>query len=1045
MKYYADLHIHSHYSMATSKMLTPEYLDLAARQKGISVVGTGDFTHPGWLAEMKEKLDPLDNGLFRLKNGLRPDVGRNINADFLPQFILTAEISNIYKKNGKVRKVHNVVLAPDFHTVERIQQSLQQGGFNITSDGRPILGLDSRDLLEMLLSVDERILLIPAHIWTPWFSALGARSGFDSIEECYEDLSQHITAVETGLSTDAPMNWMCSRLDKFTLLSNSDAHSPDKLGRNANIFMGEASYDSIVQALAQPDGRFGGTVDMYPQEGKYHYAGHRKCGICFDPVQTAQHQGICPVCGKKITMGVINRIVELSDRENIEERPNRKDFQYIIPLKEILSEIYQCGVQSKTITRQYNTLIQNIAAELPLLLETNPDEIESKGGKLLTEAIKRMRSGRVHIKEGFDGEYGSIKVFEADELAYYQQDMLFSGERKAAPKKRPLLNFDLSLYHAAMKDQKVREDLAAEPQKIYKRLYNEMQQKAVDHMEGAALVLAGPGTGKTHVLTGRIVQMVKEKNIDPVRILAVTFTRRAAGEMRERLAARLSREISNKMMVCTFHALGLMLLRENMPEKDINIISDSKKAGLIASALGLSSKEANAFCEKIATAKSKSSPEMDDDIRIYDEILEKNGLIDLEDLIRKPVLLARQDEGFRNLMALKYDYVLIDEYQDINEQQYHFLKLFLNRHQNLFAIGDPHQAIYGFRGADLGLIRRFRDDYPNAEIFNLEVSYRCPDNFIRAADSVLSEEVSQTHHTLYGMQRDIKISISDYASDKAEAEGIARIIEDLSGGLRFFSMDSGISKGNLDTDHALSGFGILCRTTRQFDCIAEALNNHSIPFKSSNDLPLFRKKNIAEALETLIGIYSKEEQTPEEYRNIPFLSAQNQMHENLRLILQHQKSMGIKTGKNEENQIVRIIARYNNNPQLLSDDMQLGSKWEEIYHQSEHVHLMTMHASKGLEFRSVFLPGLEQQLMPYTFFRQDADIAEEERLLYVAMTRAKEKLFLSHAAKRHLFGREMQNGPSYFLSRISESLLEREKREIRQKKKDEGDSQLSLF
>src|SRR6056297_669441 len=396
MDFIADLHIHSHHSMATSKKLGPEYLDYWAKIKGIKVVGTGDFTHPEWLKELKEKLEPAEEGLFKLKESYKlphfiPETPENE-----VRFLLSAEIINIYKKKGVVRKIHSVILAPDFNTVERFQNKLSSMNFNITSDGRPILGLDVRDLLEITLEMSDRNFFIPAHIWTPWFSVFGSKSGFDRMEDCFEDLTGHIHAVETGLSTDPPLNWMCSFLDRYTLVSNSDAHSPEKLGRNANLFKTEPTYRAIVEAMKTGDPQqFGGTFDMFPQEGKYHYDGHRKCGIRWDPVETMKHQGICPVCGKKITVGVVNRIVRLSDREEVTQRKNRLPYYSIIPLKEILSEIEGVGEKSKKITRQYEQLIRKAGSEFNLLQYMPVDQVRSIGGEVLAEAIRRMRNNEV--------------------------------------------------------------------------------------------------------------------------------------------------------------------------------------------------------------------------------------------------------------------------------------------------------------------------------------------------------------------------------------------------------------------------------------------------------------------------------------------------------------------------------------------------------------------------------------------------------------------------------------------------------------------------
>jgi DNA helicase II / ATP-dependent DNA helicase PcrA len=346
MQIIGDFHIHSKYSIATSKNLTPEWLDYWARVKGITIIATGDFTHPQWVKELKEKLEPAEQGLFRLKDKYR------ISADWvnnnIVRFLLTAEISNIYKKNGKTRKVHNIVWSPDFETVDKIQKDFTNRNFNISSDGRPIIGFDSELLLDTCLNINPDIFLVPAHIWTPWFSALGSKSGFDSIQECYGNLHKNIYAVETGLSSDVPMNWMVSSLDDYALLSNSDAHSPEKIGRNANIFNCELSYNAITSALKSKNPQqFIGTIDMFPQEGKYHFAGHRKCDVIADPTKTLEYNFTCPQCGNPLVLGVLNRIAQLSDREDITTQTHRSQLQYCIPLKEILSEIMKLGEASK--------------------------------------------------------------------------------------------------------------------------------------------------------------------------------------------------------------------------------------------------------------------------------------------------------------------------------------------------------------------------------------------------------------------------------------------------------------------------------------------------------------------------------------------------------------------------------------------------------------------------------------------------------------------------------------------------------------------------
>ena len=369
MKFVADVHLHSYFSRATSKRLNLEHLHKWAQLKGVHVVGTGDVAHPGWLEEMKNKLEPAEEGLFRLKKEYAKSMEQEVfNACQGPvRFMLAGEISNIYKKNDKVRKIHNVVFLPSFEAVEKLQAALDKIG-NIRSDGRPILGLDSRDLLEILLETDPQAYLIPAHIWTPWFALLGSMSGFDSVEECFEDLTPHIFALETGLSSDPPMNWQVSALDRYTLVSNSDAHSPQKLGREANLFDTDLSYPSIFEALKTGDLKaFGGTIEFFPEEGKYHFDGHRKCGIRWHPKSTIEHGGTCSECGKRVTVGVMHRVESLADRQIGTKPPNRHPFTCLIPLPEILGEIHGVGVNSKKVQASFEFLLSKLGPELGIL------------------------------------------------------------------------------------------------------------------------------------------------------------------------------------------------------------------------------------------------------------------------------------------------------------------------------------------------------------------------------------------------------------------------------------------------------------------------------------------------------------------------------------------------------------------------------------------------------------------------------------------------------------------------------------------------------
>ncbi len=411
----ADLHIHSPYSRATSRESHLFGLAEWAKLKGLDVLGTGDFTHPQWFDHLKANLRPskLHAGLFELAGTSEYQI-----SGWKPQarpvsFMLTAEISSIYKKNGKVRKIHSILVVPDFASVERLNKRLEKIG-NIYSDGRPILGLDAKDLLEIMLEEAPEGYLIPAHIWTPWFSLFGSKSGFDTIEECFEDLTPHIFALEMGLSSDPAMNRKISGLDAFTLVANSDCHSPWKLGREANVFTCEKDFFSIKKALENAETGFWGTLDFYPDEGKYHLDGHRKCKEQLTPDQTKAQKGLCSVCGKPVTVGVLNQIEAMSDRENpLFQRGEQ--YQSLIPLAEIMAEIIGQGVFTKGVQQPYLGLLNQLGCELDILRNVPLATIEKTGTPILAEAISRMRQNEVIRFGGYDGDFGKIGLFTETE------------------------------------------------------------------------------------------------------------------------------------------------------------------------------------------------------------------------------------------------------------------------------------------------------------------------------------------------------------------------------------------------------------------------------------------------------------------------------------------------------------------------------------------------------------------------------------------------------------------------------------------------------
>lgn len=423
MRFIADLHIHSKYSRATSKDMSPEAIWKWAQIKGIGVVGTGDFTHPGWLKELSEKIEPSGNGLFKLKkeyesNGVPESCKSEVS------FILSAEISCIYRKNDRTRKVHSLILVPDFSDAARINLALSRIG-NLKADGRPILGLDALELLKTVMDLCPSAVFIPAHAWTPHFSVFGAVSGFDSLEECFEDYTPYINAIETGLSSDPAMNWRLSALDNITLISNSDAHSPSKMGREANIFDAEKSFSAIANSMRTREG-FLGTIEFFPEEGKYHYDGHRACAISLSPEETIRQGYLCPKCGKRVTVGVLHRVEKLADRPQGYKPESTLPYYSLIPLVEVLAESIGVGVASKKVDMEFQRLIQVLGNEFTILMDAPIHSIEQASSPLMGEAIGRVRSGRIHVAPGYDGEYGKIKIFDAAERKEVRgQAMLF--------------------------------------------------------------------------------------------------------------------------------------------------------------------------------------------------------------------------------------------------------------------------------------------------------------------------------------------------------------------------------------------------------------------------------------------------------------------------------------------------------------------------------------------------------------------------------------------------------------------------------------------
>jgi len=410
MEFIADFHIHSKYSRATSRDMDVKHLAEWAKLKGITLMGTGDFTHHLWLEELRNNLEDCGNGLYKFQG---------IN------FILTAEISSIYSKKGKCYRVHNLVFAPSFKAVDKINQALSGRGANLSSDGRPIVGIDAEEIARIVFDIDENCMVVPGHMFTPWFSLFGSMSGFDKIVDCFEKQAPKIFAGETGLSSDPKMCWRLSQLDRITLISNSDAHSPQKIGREANVFDCELDYKTIREVLKTKDKkRFLYTIEFFPEEGKYHYDGHRLCGVRWSPIETKKNQGKCSKCGKPVTVGVMNRVEQLADRPEGFKPDNAIPFKSLIPLDEIIADTKGVAKTSVAVAREYRSVLATFGTEFEIMLKASKEELLKGLPPKVAEGVLKVRAGKVSIKAGYDGEYGIVAIDKGEEKLEKSEEQL---------------------------------------------------------------------------------------------------------------------------------------------------------------------------------------------------------------------------------------------------------------------------------------------------------------------------------------------------------------------------------------------------------------------------------------------------------------------------------------------------------------------------------------------------------------------------------------------------------------------------------------------
>ena len=1082
MNYIADLHIHSPFSRATSPDSSPAGLAAWARLKGIQVIGTGDCTHPGWFKLLKEQLEPAEPGLYRLKDektipAILPGV---IQADTPVRFLLSAEISSIYKRGGATRKVHNLLYLPDFASVERLNARLSGIG-NIVSDGRPILGLDSRNLLEILLECSSDAFLVPAHIWTPWFSLFGSKSGFDSIEECFGDLTSHIFALETGLSSDPDMNRLISGLDHCALISNSDCHSPSKLGREANLFNTGFDFFSLREALKLNNrDTFCGTVEFFPEEGKYHFDGHRDCKVCLDPHETRRLHNLCPACGKPVTVGVHHRVLELADRAEPQYRDDSPSFYSLIPLPEILGELLQVGPSSKQVIHQYGRALSQFGSEFNLLLHADLEQINCFE-PLLAEAVKRMREGAVIRQPGYDGEFGVIRMFEEGELTQLAgQGGLFGDQRVPKSRKKVVSEPLLKQYAAPSK--------ITEPAEYKVTGQNPEQQTAIQSDGRRVLVAAGPGTGKTFTLVSRLQRLLAQ-GADPNRIVAITFTTRTAEEMQERLKKSCG-TATESLFIGTFHRFCLEQLRQDNP--GLTVVGPESRQRLLKRLYadrGVA--ERSRITNAIAAHCSGIQLTLTEETKLYvDELVRLNAL-DLDAIIPVCVQLMNADQSFKQRVQENVQHLFVDEFQDLNRSQYDLVQL-LAEQASVFAIGDPDQAIYGFRGGDLRYFFRFAE-VPGTVLLPLKTTYRLPKKVVQAAGSLICRNLICSGLPLTAADNclDGAIEFHRALSPASEAELIVRRIEELIGGLDSFSRSTGRSGNAVTTDGlSFADFAILFRLGRQAEELAEALDRRGIPYQLVGATPFYMETKLRPLYQLLQAVNGTDEialwlslfgalkgvgtttldrleselplkgnfpvlvaacdHTPSTGKALRLLSS------TLELFKQAVATQGIAAALSQTlsvfalepddtvERLLQMAGGFGTDLSAFSHHLQQYAAATVYDQRAEAVALMSCHSAKGLEFPVVFMTGLEEGIFPCTLMGTP-NVEEERRLFYVGLTRAKQRVILTASGYRGWMGQGARE-LSRFISELPAELIDKpEAGRQRRRSTTESAAQMELF
>ncbi len=1088
MPWVADLHIHSHFSMATSKECNPQNLHRWAGLKGVSLVGSGDFTHPGWRKELRGTLIPAESGFYRLKE----TVAQEIPGVPEVRFVITGELSTIYKKNGRVRKVHHLVVLPSLESADAISDRLEELGMNIRADGRPILGMDSHRLFDLILGVCPEVIFIPAHIWTPHFSVFGSNSGFDDITECYEDLTQYIFALETGLSSDPAMNWRWSALDRFTLVSNSDAHNPTNLAREANLFNGDFSYQGLKDALQHKDReQFAGTLEFFPEEGKYHYDGHRNCEVCLTPEETILKAGNCPVCGRKVTVGVLHRVIDLADRPVGFKPADFFPYESLVPLKEIIGSAIHSGVASRKVEGIYFELLRSFGPELTVLRETELADIAKVSGVLVAEGIRRLRVGEVSVKPGYDGAYGIISVLrEDDRQALKGQAALFEPDTVIEKPKGPLLG---SIMKEIASQIEKGADSAFKPQST--SVDRELSQEQLDIIrtdQPVSIVIAGPGAGKTRTLVERIAFLIQEKNVNPGEITGVTFTNKAAAELKTRVITLFKGDKRvNRLNLGTFHSIAWRIINQTPQLHTFKLLDEYEARDVIEEVLRRNRVPMTAREAALVISLVKNKYLWDTELTIpskvseiyqaYQESLQRYQRMDFDDVLLHTIDLWEQNPEWLLPIKQQFRYILVDEFQDINPIQYKLIKLWAEDNQNLMVIGDPNQSIYGFRGASACFFKEFETEkaLPKAVSYHLSRNYRASSILVKAANSLIPQQYRQTLPQNSQVNPSVIVHL-EAPSEKDAAKFIVNEINDLLGGSTMIMAHNRRGKGSNKIfnagSYSFNDVAILYRTAKQALVIEHALATAGLPYRVVGPTGTLEASTVKDFITFFRYLYEPDDifllranlRQPrwgfknadvDELIDLIKLQPKNQLSDLLAAELAPEKlnqlrqfhgvvqyykdQINKKTSEIVDDWVLRmdpveteelerfkkICENYRNLDELfrslpLALEADIFRKGDKTVG-TETITLLTIHAAKGLEFPVVFIVGVEEGLIPYGTEPVPDTVNEEQRLFYVGVTRAKQQLYLINSQFRTRYGEQVSVEASRFFKLFPSDVMEK--------------------